>query len=174
MAIKTLYYVFAIFSAIIFFLLIQEPYFIDIKKPYVNIAKIQMLGIEDYEINEDNVVRVLSAKSAMRFEDKDVLNFVNMSFLKDGFIYDIKGDRGIYINDIVSLEQNVEANRNDGAFFKTSQINYDVNNKIFKTDKYFRFYSKFLNINGNSLEYDMEKKNIVIGSAHAVYEMEEK
>ncbi len=174
MAIKALYYVFAIFSVIIFFLLSQEPYFIDIKSSSSDIAKIQMNDVKDYEMNDDKIIRVLSAKKATRFEKEDVLDGVYMSFLKDKFIYNVKSLHVIYRDDLIFLKDDVEANRSDNISFKTQEMVYDINNKIAKSKERFTYKSKFLDIEGKEFFYDLEKKDIKTGNLHAIYEMEKK
>lgn len=174
MVVKTLYYVFTILLLVVFFLLVQEPYFLDSKNSATNIAKIEMENIKDFEISEKKIIRESSAKKVVRYKDKDVFNHIEMNFVQEDFIYSVKSNKGEYKKDIITLNENVNIERNDGLKFTTELINYDVKNKIFWGDDPFTYTSKFLNANGYGLVYDVKNKDIKSNKIHAIYKLEKK
>ncbi len=172
MVIKTLYYVFTIFVVSVIFLLMQEPYFIDMQKANYKFAKIEINDMVDFEMDNDKIFRISSAKSAIRYDDKDVLSDIKMSFLREDFTYDLRAKSGIYRKNVVRMSDDVSIKRSDGASFLTKEISYDLDRKTFKGDKAFTYESDFLHIEGVGLVYDMDKKNLQANNIHAIYELE--
>ncbi len=172
MVVKVLYYVFSLFAVVVLFLLMQEPYFLDLEKSDSKLAKIEIANMRDYEMNEDMIFRVFHAKKATRFEDKDVLEDVFMSFLREDLIYDIKSHYATYEGDLVILDKNVEAKRSDGISFYTKSLSYNIKEKTFSSSEDFVLDGKFLHVSGIGLSYDMSKKKMTANGVRATYELE--
>lgn len=159
---------------VVFFLLFQDPYFLDVGEGDSKIAKIEMKNIKDYEMNDKKITRVSKAKKAVRYDDRDVLSDIKMSFIQKDFIYNIKSDEGVHKGDIVTLSGDVKVLRSDDTNFTTSKIKYDTKSKKFWGKESFVYESKLLHATGIGLVYDMEKKDIKADDIHAIYKLEKR
>lgn len=174
MVIKALYYILTVFIAVAFFLLVQDPYFTNIKKQDTTVATLEMDNVTDYEIRDDNIVRITTAKKIMRYKKKDTLKKAKMLLKKDDFNYSLSADSGLYENDIVTLSENVILTRSDGARFSTEKASYDVKKKIVYGNENFKVKSPKLNASGIGFSYDLNKSVINAKNIVALYEMEKK
>ncbi len=173
MVIKALYYILAVCGILAIFLLFQEPYFLDLAKSSVKLASIEMEDLKDFEI-DDEVVRVVEAKKAYKYEKENRFEDVKMLYKKDNSTYLLKANKASHEGDIVRLKNDIVLTKDDGYEFNTDEAIYDMKSEILSGTQ--QFWASFKNskVTGEGFVYNAKQKDIKITKVKAIYEMEDK
>ncbi|HHD0601597.1 TPA: hypothetical protein ACOS69_001300 [Campylobacter coli] len=166
MAIRIFGILIALFTITFTILSLQDPYSLNIKSYALNFKNIEASDLNAYELNASNVKSYYKAQSWARYTDKDEFdNFVNfnLDFNLSANKLELKGKE----MDKVLLEGNVTYIGLNNTKIFADKVEYAPENKILSTNTGFKALINGSIINGNTLNYDVEKKILQVQGVNA-------
>ncbi|EIV4081743.1 hypothetical protein L8P52_001632 [Campylobacter coli] len=166
MAIRIFGILIALFTITFTILSLQDPYSLNIKSYALNFKNIEASDLNAYELNASNVKSYYKAQSWARYTDKDEFdNFVNfnLDFNLSANKLELKGKE----MDKVLLEGNVTYIGLNNTKIFADKVEYAPKNKILSTNTRFKALINGSIINGNTLNYDVEKKILQVQGVNA-------
>ncbi|MCC2555061.1 hypothetical protein LKN81_02110 [Campylobacter coli] len=166
MAIRIFGILIALFTITFTILSLQDLYSLNIKSYALNFKNIEASDLNAYELNASNVKSYYKAQSWARYTDKDEFdNFVNfnLDFNLSANKLKLKGKE----MDKVLLEGNVTYIGLNNTKIFADKVEYEPKNKILSTNTGFKALINGSIINGNTLNYDVEKKILQVQGVNA-------
>lgn len=156
MVIRIFYFAVAIFSVAMVFLSLQSPYLSELFDHNVSVANMQMNGVVDYEV-EEKIIGKYRADSVIRYKNSD--NFVNFSgFFVDDLNHTLSSKEVIKKGDILLFKKEAKYHNSDDLNYVSDEIIYNAKSKILESKVPFVMTQKSDKITGQSVRYDMNKK----------------
>jgi len=128
-----------------------------------------------HELNKNGLVTLMKGSSALRYTDRYKILNINYTDSSKKYIYNMSANNGLYEEEsqILKLNGDVLANREDGLIFETDEAIYDKKTSIIKVDGEYLLYRGLNKVTGTALRYNndlnqVESKNIV-----ATYQLKE-
>lgn len=169
--INILFSVISALLAIIFFefkpLNIKEQSFTDVPLFEVDTFTI-------YEINTFGLDSILLGTKGTRYADRYKIDNVNFTDNTKKYIANIKANKGIYKNDIITLTGDVLYNREDGLSFSSDEAIYDKKSSIIYTNHKYIAYQGKNRFTGTSLIYNNLTNKIKSKNITTIYQLREK
>ncbi|ECP6256593.1 TPA: hypothetical protein SG281_000223 [Campylobacter coli] len=166
MAIRIFGILIALFTITFTILSLQDPYSLNIKSYALNFKNIEASNLNAYELNASNVKSYYKAQTWTRYTDKDEFdNFVNLNldFNLSANKLELKGKE----MDRVLFEGNVTYIGSNDTKILANKVEYEPKNKILTTDTGFKALMGGNIVNGNTLNYDVEKKILQVQGVNA-------
>lgn len=158
MIIKIFYFVIAIFSVVMVFLVSFDPYISEVLKEDLSVSNIQILKVTDYEMNASVISGIYVASEANRYKDRDeFLNF-KAQILRAKQEHNLSADRAILMGDIIKFSKNARYENNESLSFVSDEIEYDTKRKIAVSNVPFVIMQNSDKTTGQSGSYDLNKK----------------
>ncbi len=132
-----------------------------------------------YTINEKYVTRVVKAKSAARYKNRDEFRYTyltlrNLDEKKDYNLEKLKASLIVKKDDKLKLSNGVEYRRDDFVSFITDELEYDLDKKIAYNNVPFKGkYDKHF-LKGNSLLLDTKKSELKVNDIHFEFDLKNK
>lgn len=151
-----------------FVLSVQDPYFLSFKAPVANIENIQINKLVAYELNTKEIKAKYSAKTWMRYNDKDILKDFKAKTQKE----ELSSNEAIKKDDIIMLQGDVlykgpAKDNPTGMKILGQRLYFDNNDKILLSkDPFIALLNKNI-IKGKSFTYALGEKTLNIKGVHA-------
>ena len=130
------------------------------QREFVEIPLVELNNFTLYELDNNDLKILLSAKVAKRYSDRYEIKNINYTDNKDKYLVNIQADSAIYKDDYIDLDGNIIFNREDGLMFKTQKAQYSRKDDLVTTDGLFSANIDDGNMTGYNLKYN-NKLNIV-------------
>lgn len=139
---------------------VKEQEFIDV--PVFNVVAFTM-----YELNEQGLVTLMSGTEGTKYSNRYVVNDVDYTDNSKEYIANIKANKGIYKNDIATMNGDVVYFREDGLAFESQEVIYNKKTSITRSDGDYVLYQNNDKVIGNFLVYNNNKdlidsKNVTV------------
>ena len=125
------------FMSVLLFLLVQEPYELNLKAKDRSIAYMEMHVVKDYEIDIQGVNSVINAKRAMRFDDRDEFYEIDGVLRNRGLINTLRANKAISKGEEILLDGDVYYARSDDFTLKSERLFYHRGEKKLSSDTFF-------------------------------------
>ena len=169
--INILFSVISVTLAVIFF--VFKP--LDIKEQsFTNVPLFEVSSFTIYEINTLGLDSILLGTKGTRYADRYDIDNINFTDNTKKYIANVKANNGIYKDDIITLQQDVIYNREDGLSFSSDEAIYNKKNGILKTNYQYVAYRGENKIVGSSLTYNNLKNTIKSKNTIVTYQLREK
>lgn len=152
------------FALALVFLSMQGFYFIDIKPNSIDFKNIQAHDITLYELNSSAVANNYEAQIWTRYKQKDILE--HFTLLNADFNLS-SNEVEVLNNDFITLKGNVVYEDKNQTRILSPLISFDSEKKELSTQKDFIIYRKKSEIKGQSLNYDLNSKELEVKGARA-------
>jgi len=169
LAIKILSYTTLLFFGMMLFLIVKEPYTIDIIDTNGNlIPEIELFNATNYQIKEGSIDSIVRSERVARYQDFDKLYVINAEHkTKEGLLGKLTSDEGVLQNDIMHFKTNSHYYRNDGVSLDGEDILYDTKKEILSSEKPFIFSQQQSRSHGLSFVYQMKEGTISATNIHS-------
>jgi len=176
LAVKLLSYATLLFFGMMVFLMIKEPYTINVVDSNGNlIPAIELFNAQNYQIKENNIESVVHAERVERYDDFDKLYVINADHkTKEGLIGKLTSDEGMLQNKIMHFKTNSHYYRNDGVSLDGEDIFYDMQKEILSSEKPFIFAQQQSRSHGLSFVYQMKEGTISAINIHSFIQEQER
>ena len=171
MAIKFLYYFLSVFAVIMLFLLYQKPYNIPTDKNSKDRPSIEITDMVNYSINTEGISYIVKATKVLRFTDRD--EFYNIDATRKSkkiFLENLKANSGILIKDNLKLKGSVEYQNSDNIKFKSQKLDYNLKEKVFRSDVDFILEDSRSITHGSSIVYKSDEGKIYANNIKSIIE----
>ncbi|EAU00776.1 LPS export ABC transporter periplasmic protein LptC [Campylobacter curvus] len=172
MVIKIFYFVVAIFSVVMIFLALQDPYFAEQFKQDINVSNMQANDVLDYEMNASGINAVYEADEVNRYSSEDEFLKFKAEILRSGLKHILSSDKAISQGDDVRFLGNVKYDNNDSLSFTSNEVIYNTKTKIARSDGSFVVTQNSDKATGESGSYDLAKKQTHIKGLKAWIEQQ--
>lgn len=173
MVIKIFYVAIAIFSVAMVFLSLQEPYSLQTFKEDVQLGNLELKNVVDYEVGQ-NISAKLMAKSAVKFKDYDEFKDFKGTLLQNNINHTLTSDIAIHKGDELIFKNNAKYQNSDNINYTSQEIIYDTKAKIVQSKTPFTMWQNSDKVTGNSIKYDIDKKQTTAKGVKAWYTIKEK
>ena len=157
------------------FLLTKNPYSLEYNANSAKKPEIEIFNMKNYDISLDGVTSIIFAEKFERYNSYDKMYDIE-ALHKDKFklINFLVADKGLYVKNILYLDDSVKYTRSDDLLLSSNSVKYDIKNKILSSNIPFKFVKKDTITRGNSFVYDMQKGIIKADKIKTVIRMDEK
>jgi len=147
---------------------------LDIKqRNFVDVPIFELQSFTLYELNQKGLITVMIGDKATRYSDRYKVSNINYTDNSKEYLANMKADNGLFKDDIVSLNGDVNYQREDGLNFQTQRAIYNKKTKVAHTDtKYISFMGKN-RVVGSSLRYDNLLNKVKSENVTANYQLKE-
>gem|GEM_PF-698036 len=172
MALKLLSYTTVLFFGMMIFLMIKEPYTINIVDANGNlIPEVELFNAQNYQIKEGSVESIVRSERVARYQNFDKLYVINAGHkTKEGLRGILTSDEGVLQNNIMHFKTNSHYYRDDGVALDGEDIFYDLKKEILSSEKPFIFTEKQSRSHGLSFVYQMKEGTISATNIHSFIE----
>jgi len=147
---------------------------LDIKqRNFIDVPIFELRSFTLYELNQKGLITVMIGDKATRYSDRYSVSNINYTDSSKGYLANMKADNGLYKNDILKLNGNVDYQREDGLVFKTQKATYNKKTKIAHTNTKYVSYMGENKVVGSSLRYDNLLKKVKSKNVTANYQIKE-
>ncbi len=161
LVIKIFYFVIALFSVSMVFLMLQTPYSANIYKNELKVANMQASNVVSYELNSTLVYGRYEASDVTRYETYDLLNSFSGLFLRGDYTHSLSSKLAILKDDNITLKNSaIHRNLITGLRYDSEEIVYDSKAKIINSNVPFKITQNADTIVGQSVIYDMMDNTI--------------
>ena len=172
MVIKIFYVAIAIFSVAMVFLSLQDPYLTETFKQDNAIANMEMNGIVDYEVGQ-NINSKIIAKSGTRYKTYDEFSEFSGVRIENNETHTLRSDIAIRKGDELVFKGNANYHNSDNINYNSEEIIYNTNSKIVQSNVPFVLRQGDDSVSGNSIIYDINKKQTNAKGIKAWYFLKE-
>ena len=102
----------------------------------------------------------MTGSTATRYSNRYKVDNINYTDNRDAYVANMKADRGVYKNDIVTLNGNVEYKRDDGLTFETQKATYNKKSSDIISKVGYVAYLNDSIVRGTYIKYN-NKKDII-------------
>lgn len=128
-----------------------------------------------YELDTSGLHTIMLGSSATRYSNRYTVKDIDYTDNeKEEYIANMKSDKGIYKNDIVTLTGNVTYVRDDGLTFKTQKAVYNKKSSDVVSDVGYVAYLNDSVIRGSYIKYNNEKNRIFSKDVRAKIQLQER
>jgi LPS export ABC transporter protein LptC len=113
-----------------------------------------------YELNKKGLDTIMTGSTATRYSNRYKVDNINYTDNRDAYVANMKADRGVYKNDIVTLNGNVEYKRDDGLTFETQKATYNKKSSDIISKVGYVAYLNDSIVRGTYIKYN-NKKDII-------------
>lgn len=124
-----------------------------------------------YSLDENSVHRIIIAKNAIKFKDRDEMYFADITIKNQDSAKDynqerLQSDKIIKQGDVYTLTDNVKYSRDNFINLNTQELIFDDKNKIAKNNKPFDgvYYTHY--VNGSNLYVEINNQFIQANNTH--------
>lgn len=169
MALKLLAYATLLFFGMMIFLMIKEPYTIDVMDHNGNlIPEVELFNAQNYQIKEGLVESIVRAERVARYQDFDKLYVIHAGHkTQEGLRGVLTSDEGMLQDNIMHFKTNSHYYRDDGVSLDGEDIFYDLKKEILSSEKPFIFSQKQSRSHGLSFVYQMKEGTISATNIHS-------
>jgi len=169
LAVKILSYTTLLFFGMMLFLIIKEPYTINIIDQDGNlIPDIELFNAQNYQLKEGVIESVVHAERVARYQDFDKLYVIKAGHkTKEGLRGALISDEGTLQDKIMHFQTNSHYSREDGIALDGEDIFYDIQKEILSSEKPFDFTQKQSRSHGLSFVYQMKAGTISATNIHS-------
>jgi len=161
LALKFFYYFIVLFFSVMFFLIFQKPYDIQVSQTSKSEPSIEMFDVVNYSISEDGILHIAKATKVSRFLEYDKFyNIDSVRRSKDNFFENLKADSAKLKKDNLSFEGSVFYKNSNSVKFRTEKIDYNLKTRVAKTDVDFILEDNRTVTHGASLVYNTIESKI--------------
>jgi LPS export ABC transporter protein LptC len=153
----------------------QNPYELSNAKKESKVANIEVLGMKNYSITKNGINSITTAKRVLKYDTYD--EFYDVSMLrrrKEVLLEKLQADTGTLVKNDLTLVGNVKYKNSNGVKFKSEEAQYNLNTKVFKTDKNFILEDNRTITHGSSLVYQTKKGKIDAENIRSIIEVDKK
>lgn len=174
MVVKILYYFVFAFLGIMVFLLMQNPYDIEVSNIKEKVPSIEVLGVKNFSITEEGISSIATAKRVLRYNTHD--EFYDISIIRrEKKLQDtLSANVGSLVKDDLKLSGNVRYKNSDGLKFNSNEAEYNLKSKIFKTEDKFVIKDDKTTTQGNSLVYQTKDGKIYAQNIRTITKVDKK
>jgi len=156
MAIRIEYILLISLAILSFFIFTKKPDNINIKES--NCSKEFLFEeLHLFDINESGISNELLATKIVKYKEYFEANNIDIIHQK---IYNIKAQKAIYKDDLLSIENNITFRKDDTMSFKTDSLIYKKDKKLLYTDGNFTMDLNGSIIKGKNLKYSLKDSQI--------------
>lgn len=142
------------------YLTLQDPYYSQLFKSEKNPLNMQINNVVDYEINASIVAGKFETDEWRRYPDRDeFLNF-RAKILRNDVKHDAICDEAFYQDGIAKFKGNANYSNSDRIRLVSDEIIYDSKKKVVKSDVNFTITQNSDKIQGKSVIYDINLKQM--------------
>jgi len=169
LAVRLLVYSTLLFFAMMLFLIIKEPYTINIVDQNGNLVPdIELFNAQNYQIKEGSIESIVHADRVARYKDFDKLYVINAGHkTKEGLHGTLISDEGTLRDNVMHFQTNSHYAREDGVALDGEDIFYDLKKEILSSEKPFDFRQKQSRSHGLSFVYQMKEGTISATNIHS-------
>ncbi|MBE2986921.1 LPS export ABC transporter periplasmic protein LptC [Campylobacter sp. RM13119] len=172
MVIKIFYFVVAVFSAVMIFLALQDPYFAEQFKRDMSVSNMQMNDVVNHEINSSIVSGIYEADEVNRYAKKDEFLKFKADIIRGNLNHKMSSDVAISQGNLFIFKGNAKYDNNESLNFISEEILYNLKTKIVASKVDFVMTQNGDKITGNSITYNTNKKQTQIKGLKAWIEQE--
>ncbi|KFL34875.1 hypothetical protein JU57_02580 [Sulfurospirillum sp. SCADC] len=169
MALKILSCATMLFFGMMIFLMIKEPYTIDMHDANGNLVpEVELFNAQNYQLKEGSIESIVHSEYVARYKDFDKLYVIHAGHkTKEGLRGILTSDEGTLQNNIMHFMTNSHYYRDDGVSLEGEDIFYDLKQEILSSEKPFIFAQKQSRSHGLSFVYQMKEGTISATNIHS-------
>ncbi len=149
-----------------------KPQKVQIEVPK-ELAQIELGDFIVHEINPEGVKTIFVGSHARRFEDRYVVNDINLTDRTEGHVENMRADFGIYKDPLITLKDHIRFTRDDGLVFESDRAKYNLDRSAVHVPGKFVMWQKSDRVIGHDLEYNSKSGDIAARRVRAFYTIKE-
>lgn len=149
-----------------------KPLHVQIEAPK-ELAQIELNDFIVHEINPRGVKTILGGTHAQRFEDRYVVDDINLTDRSEQHIENMRADFGVYKASMITLDDHIRFTRDDGIVFEADHATYDLNKSIVRVPGPFVMWQDQDKIKGQDLIYNSKSGDISAKRVKGLYGIKE-
>lgn len=149
-----------------------KPLDVEIDAPE-DLAQIELDRFLVHEVTVEGVKTILGGGHARRYEDRYVVEDINLTDLSGTHEQNMKADHGTYKGSIISLKEHVRFRRDDGIFFECDQAVYNQDTAVANTIGGFVLWQDDDRVSGTQLVYNTKTGDVSAKNVTGFYELKE-
>lgn len=130
-----------------------KPLNVEIDAPG-ELAQIELNDFMVHEVTPEGVKTILGGSHASRYEDRYVVEEINLTDYSGTYRQNMKADHGTYKGSIITLKDHVHFERDDGLFFECDQAVYNQDTGVANTIGAFVIWQGPDRVTGTDLIYN--------------------
>lgn len=143
------------------------------QRKFVDVPVFELGAFTMYELDTQNLITVMTGTKATRYSNRYEVSNINYTDNSKDYLANMKADRGLFKDEVVYLNGNVDYQREDGLVFKTQKATYNKKTKVASTDTDYISYMGDNEIVGTSLRYNSFSKRVKSKNIVARYQLKE-
>jgi len=156
-------------SVFVFF----KPLKVAVAKPE-ELAQIELDRFVIHEVTSDGVKTIMGGTHAQRFEDRYVVNDLNLTDRSEEHIENMHAQKGTYQEPMIYLHKDVRYTRDDGIRFESDDVEYNRTSGQMRANGPFVFWQSRDRLDGQDLFYNSISGDITAKSISGNYYLKDK
>ena len=136
-----------------------KPMKVDLAEPG-ELAQIELDRFTVHEVTTSGVKTILAGSHALRFTDRYEVSDLNLTDRSENHTENMRADRGIYREPMISLRDDVQYKRDDGIGFTTQNVDYNRTSGEMTAAGPFVFWQAKDRLEGRDLLYNTKSGQI--------------
>jgi LPS export ABC transporter protein LptC len=144
------------------------------QQAFVDVPLFEIKDFTMYELDRVGLQTIMVGSEAVRYSNR--YKIINMDYTDNEkeYIANMKADKGIYKDDLVTLSGNVEYIRDDGLTFETKKATYNRKTSDVISDVGYIAYLNESTIKGSYIRYNNDKNKIYSKNVRAKIQLQER
>ncbi len=143
------------------------------QQAFVDVPLFEIQDFTMYELDRSGLQTIMLGSEAVRYSNRYTIKNMDYTDNEKSYIANMKADDGIYKNDIVTLNGNIEYIRDDGLTFKTQKATYNRKNSNVISNVGYVAYLNDSIVKGSYIRYNNKKNKIFSKNVRAKIQLQE-
>jgi len=141
------------------------------QRKFIDVPVFELGAFAIYELDTKGLSGVMTGEQGTKYSNRYTVLNINYTDSSKGYISNIKADNGLYKDDVLYLEGNVDYQRDDGVGFETKKAKYNKNTKTAIVDtKYTAHFGENV-LTGDMLVYNTATRRSMSKNVKANYKL---